>query len=48
MEYNYQKYVELLKHSDSLRKQNKLLKDENKLKYLELETYSLYINEYLH
>ena len=47
MEYNYQKYVELLKHSDSLRKQNKFLKDENKLKYLELKNYSLQINEQL-
>jgi len=48
MQYNYQKYVELLKHDDSLRKQNKFLKDENKLKYLELKNYSLQINEHLH
>ena len=48
MQYNYQKYVELLKYYDSLRKQNKFLKDENKLKYLELKNYSLQINEHLH
>ena len=48
MQYNYQKYVELLKYDDSLRKQNKFLKDENKLKYLELKNYSLQINEHLH
>ena len=48
MQYNYQKYVELLKHGDSLRKQNKFLKDENTLKYLELKNYSLQINEHLH
>ena len=48
MQYNYQKYVELLKYDDSLRKQNKFLKDENKLKYLELGNYSLQINEHLH
>ena len=48
MQYNYQKYVELLKYNDSLRKQNKCLKDENKLKYLELGNYSLQINEHLH
>jgi hypothetical protein len=46
--YKYQKYVELLKYDDSLRKQNKFLKDENKLKYLELKNYSLQINEHLH
>jgi hypothetical protein len=48
MQYNYQKYVELLEYDDLLRKQNKFLKDENKLKYLELQNYSLQINEYLH
>lgn len=48
MQYNYQKYVELLKYDDSLRKQNKFFKDENKLKYLELKNYSLQINEHLH
>ncbi len=48
MQYNYQKYVELLKYDDLLRKQNKFLKDENKLKYLELKKYSLQINEHLH
>lgn len=48
MEYNYQKYVELLKYDDLLRKQNKFLEDENKLKYLELTNYSLQINEHLH
>jgi hypothetical protein len=48
MQYNYQKYVELLKYDDSLRKQNKFLEDENKLKYLELENYSLQIDEHLH
>jgi hypothetical protein len=34
MQYNYQKYIELLKYEDSLRKQNKFLEDENKLKEL--------------
>lgn len=48
MDYDYKKYVELLKHADSLRKQNKLLQNENKLKYLELKNYSLQINEHLH
>lgn len=48
MQYHYQKSVELLKHDDSLRKKNKFLKDENKLKYLELKNYSLQINEHLH
>ena len=47
MQYNYQKYVELLKENDLLRKKNKFLKDENKLKYLELKNYSLQINEQL-
>jgi len=32
MQYNYQKYIECLKYDDLLRKQNKFLKDENKLK----------------
>jgi hypothetical protein len=31
-----------------LRKQNKFLGDENKLKYLKLKKYSLQINKYLH
>lgn len=48
MQYNYQKYVELLQHDDLLRKKNKFLKDENKFKYLELKNYSLQINEHLH
>jgi len=48
MQYNYQKYIELLKYADSLWKQNKFLEDENKLKYLELKDYSLQINEHLH
>lgn len=48
MQYNYQKYVELLKYDNLLRKKNKFLKDENKLKYLELKNYSLQINEHLH
>ena len=48
MQYNSQKYVELLKYDESLRKQNKSLEDENKLKYLELNSYSLHINEHLH
>ena len=48
MQYNYQKYIELLKYEDLLRKQNKFLEDENKLKYLELKNYSLQINEHLH
>ena len=48
MQYNYQKYIELLKYEDSLRKQNKFLENENKLKYLELKNYSLQINEDLH
>ena len=48
MQYNYQKYVELLKYEDSIQKQNKFLEDEDKLKYLELENYSLQINEHLH
>ena len=48
MQYNYQKYVELLQYDDVLRKQNKFLKDENKFKYLELKNYSLQINEHLH
>jgi len=48
MQYNYQKYIELLKYENLLRKQNKFLEDENKLKYLELKNYSLQINEHLH
>jgi len=48
MQYNYQKYIELLKYDESLRKQNKFLEDENRLKYLELKNYSLQINEHLH
>ena len=48
MQYNYQKYVEFLKYDDLLRKKNKFLKNENKLKYLELKNYSLQINEHLH
>jgi hypothetical protein len=48
MQYNYQKSIELLKYAESLRKQNKFLEDENKLKYLELTNYSLHQkNEYL-
>lgn len=46
--YNYEKYIELLKYNESLRNQNKFLKDENRLKYLELKNYSLQINEHLH
>ena len=48
MDYDSKKYVELLKHADSLRKQNKLFQNENELKYLELKNYSLQINEHLH
>jgi hypothetical protein len=48
MQYNYQKYLELLKYDDLLQKQNKFLKNENKLKYLELQKYLLQINEHLH
>jgi len=48
MRYNYQEYVKLLKYDDLLRKQNKFLEDENKLKYLEFRKYSLQINEHLH
>lgn len=46
--YNYQKCVELLKYDASLLKQNKLLREENKLKYSELKSYLLQINEHLH
>jgi hypothetical protein len=48
MQYNYQEYVKLLKCDDLLRKQNKFLKDEDELKYLESQKYSLQINEHLH
>lgn len=48
MQYDYKKYVELLKYADLLRKQNKFLEDENESKYLELTKYSLQINEHLH
>ena len=48
MQYNYQKYIKLLKYESSLRKQNKFLEDENELKYMELNKYSLQINEHLH
>ena len=48
MKYNYQKYIELLKYDDLLRQQNKSLKNEDELKYLELENYSVQINEHLH
>lgn len=40
--------IELLKYNDSLKKQNKFLKYDNKLKYLELRNYSVQINEHLH
>ena len=48
MQYNYRRYIELLKYNDFLRKKNKFLKDEDKFKYLELKNYSLQINEHLH
>ena len=48
MQYNYQKYIKLLKYDDSFRKKTKFLEDENKLKYLELKNYSRQINEHLH
>ena len=48
MKYNYKRHIELLKYEDLLLKQNKFLEDEDKLKYSELETYSLQINEHLH
>ena len=37
MDYEHKRHVELLKHADSLRKQNKLLQNENKVKYLNLQ-----------
>ena len=46
--FDSKKYIELLKYDDFLRKQNKKLEDEDKLKYLELKNYSLQVNEYLH
>ena len=48
MQYNYQRFVQLLKYDHVLRQKNKLLKNEDKLKYLELKNYSLQINEHLH
>ena len=41
MQYNCQKYIELLKYDQSLRKQDKFLEDEDRSKYLELKNYSI-------
>ena len=50
MQYKYycQKYLELLKYNDLLRKQNKSLEGENRPKYRELLNCSLRINEHLY
>ena len=52
MEYNYiynrRKYIELLEYNKVLQERNKLLKEQNELKYLELRNYSRQINDHLH
>jgi hypothetical protein len=48
MEYNSQKYVDLLKYQESLRKQDKFLENEDRSKYLELLNYSVQVTEHFH
>jgi hypothetical protein len=46
--YNYDRYVELLKYQESLKKQQKSLEQIDSEKFLELLNYSVQIEEYLH
>jgi hypothetical protein len=48
MKYNYEKYIQLLKSQQALRKQNKSLKTEDPIKYSKLQKYSAKITEHLH
>lgn len=47
-DYNYQKHKELIDYKNSLKNQNKFLKNVDKFKYSELKRYDLQINEYFH
>ena len=48
MEYNYQEHIEFLNYQQELKKQNKLLRTQDPIKYSRLRMYSARISEYFH
>ena len=48
MKYNSQKYIELLKESNSLKKQGKNLRIQDKTKYSTLLKYGIQLSDFIH
>ena len=48
MEYNSKLYIELLRYDQSLRKNGKSLREQDKAKYLKLLNYSVKLSDHVH